>query len=236
MALPLSGPLSINMIRNELQIPSKINFSHDTAENDNSTSYALGYPPINKASYYRPTASNPAAISEWYGYDHTAVSTAYFYFSVNINSLTGSNQYIGAIRINIQRWVWQGFSYTLVYSSDFYYGNGTVATAIYSSLENPIYIVGLPASNNGGIPDRYRFYPEAKVNGLGDYSDSSIGYTVGFEYGYLVTSQYTPNTYPLATGYCGAVAREFTLPTATSTVRCHIHFNRVPQNRLVMVC
>ena len=65
MALPSSGALSMNDIRIELGIPSQAPFSLDTAENG-------GYVAINQCSPSRPSASNPATISEWYGYNHSA--------------------------------------------------------------------------------------------------------------------------------------------------------------------
>jgi len=65
MALPSSGTLGMNQIRVELGIPSQAPFSLDTAENG-------GYVPINQCSPSKPNPSNPAAISEWYGYNHAA--------------------------------------------------------------------------------------------------------------------------------------------------------------------
>lgn len=65
MALPSSGTLGMNSIRTELGIPSQAPFSLDTAENG-------GYVALNNCSPYKPNPSNPAAISEWYGYNHTA--------------------------------------------------------------------------------------------------------------------------------------------------------------------
>jgi len=64
MALPTSGSLSMNQIRTELGIPSQAPLSLDTAENG-------GYVAINQCSPLRPSAGNPASISEWYGYNHT---------------------------------------------------------------------------------------------------------------------------------------------------------------------
>lgn len=65
MALPSSGTLGMNQIRVELGIPSQAPFSLDTAENG-------GYVAINQCSNSQPSPSNPAKISEWYGYNHTA--------------------------------------------------------------------------------------------------------------------------------------------------------------------
>lgn len=65
MALPSSGTLGMNQIRVELGIPSQAPFSLDTAENE-------GYVALNQCSPSRPLSTNPAKISEWYGYNHTA--------------------------------------------------------------------------------------------------------------------------------------------------------------------
>ena len=64
MALPRSGQLSIRDIAAELgRLP--VQTSLDAAENGD-------YAPINRESRSRPNPSNPAAISEWYSYDHNA--------------------------------------------------------------------------------------------------------------------------------------------------------------------
>ena len=66
MALPSSGQISMSQIRTELGIPSQSPFSLDTAENG-------GYVAINTNSTSRPNSANPAAMSEWYSYNHSAV-------------------------------------------------------------------------------------------------------------------------------------------------------------------
>ena len=65
MALPSSGTLGMNQIRIELGISTQAPFSLDTAENG-------GYVSLNQCSPSLPFSGNPAAISEWYGYNHTA--------------------------------------------------------------------------------------------------------------------------------------------------------------------
>lgn len=65
MALPSSGTLGMNQIRVELGIPGQAPFSLDTAENE-------GYVALNRCSPFMPSSGNPAKISEWYGYNHTA--------------------------------------------------------------------------------------------------------------------------------------------------------------------
>jgi hypothetical protein len=65
MTLPSSGTLTMNAINSELGRSSNSQISLDTAENG-------GYGAINQNSRSRPNASNPAAMSEWYGYNHRA--------------------------------------------------------------------------------------------------------------------------------------------------------------------
>lgn len=82
MALPSSGQISMSQIRTELGIPSQAPFSLDTAENG-------GYVAINQNSTSRPSASNPAAMSEWYSYDHSAAGCN----APTINSVTRCSTY-----------------------------------------------------------------------------------------------------------------------------------------------
>ena len=65
MALPGSGPISMSMINGELNRAAESNISLDSAENG---SYAT----INTCSPSRPSATNPASMSEWYSYNHKA--------------------------------------------------------------------------------------------------------------------------------------------------------------------
>jgi len=67
MALPASGnSISISQINTELGRSSNAaNTSLDTAENG-------GYATINQCSGAKPNNNNPAAMSEWYSYDHSA--------------------------------------------------------------------------------------------------------------------------------------------------------------------
>lgn len=67
MALPSSGQISMSQINTELGRASNSQISLDTAENG-------GYATINTNSTSRPNASNPAAMSEWYSYNHSAAS------------------------------------------------------------------------------------------------------------------------------------------------------------------
>jgi hypothetical protein len=64
MALPASGPISMNDIRVELGFPSQSPFSLYTAETG-------GYVLLNQCSTFRPNGSTPDRIAEWYSYNHT---------------------------------------------------------------------------------------------------------------------------------------------------------------------
>lgn len=84
MALQSSGSISASQINTELVRSSSSGISLDSAENG---SYAA----INSCSPSRPNSSNPASMSEWYGYNHSfACCTAPTITSVTAgtNSLT----------------------------------------------------------------------------------------------------------------------------------------------------
>ena len=72
MTLPSSGTLTMNAINSELGRSSNSQISLDTAENG-------GYGAINQNSRSRPNASNPAAMSEWYGYNHNATGVIRYF-------------------------------------------------------------------------------------------------------------------------------------------------------------
>lgn len=63
MSLPLSGSISLSQINTELSRSASSQISLDSAENGT-------YAAVNNCSYYKPAAANPAAMSEWRGYDH----------------------------------------------------------------------------------------------------------------------------------------------------------------------
>jgi len=81
MALPMSGTISIDDIRQELG-RGDANFSLNNAEDG-------GYVAINPCSTYKPSSPNPAGISEWYGYDHTQPCVAYEFNSVTCDTSAG---------------------------------------------------------------------------------------------------------------------------------------------------
>jgi hypothetical protein len=84
MALSTTGPLSMGDINQELGRARTASISLDAAEN---SSYAT----INPNSPSKPSSSNPATISEWRGYNHTATapsiiitsySNGFLYFTI----------------------------------------------------------------------------------------------------------------------------------------------------------
>jgi hypothetical protein len=79
---PAGSPISLNTIRAELGILAESNLSLNTAEDGL-------YVPINPCSTFKPAVPNPAAISEWYGYNHTQPCVSYRYNSVSCETSTG---------------------------------------------------------------------------------------------------------------------------------------------------
>jgi hypothetical protein len=65
MTLPASGQISFSQINTELGRASNAQISLNTAEDG-------GYATINNCAQPKPNATNPAAISEWYSYNHSA--------------------------------------------------------------------------------------------------------------------------------------------------------------------
>lgn len=83
MTLPASGSsISMSQINTELGRSSTATISLDTAENG-------GYGAINTCASPYPLTSNPASLSEWYGYNHTAAcgnAVASYYFDGGIGT------------------------------------------------------------------------------------------------------------------------------------------------------
>jgi len=82
MALPNSGTISINMIRQELNLPVESNFSLNTAEDGL-------YVKINPCSTFKPAIPDPAQIDEWWGYNHTQPCISSEYKSVSCDTNVG---------------------------------------------------------------------------------------------------------------------------------------------------
>lgn len=72
-----SGTISMSQINSEFGRSSTAGISLDTAENG-------GYATINTASASRPSGTNPASMSEWYGYNHNASSSTPPTFAWNL--------------------------------------------------------------------------------------------------------------------------------------------------------
>jgi len=72
MTVPASGSLSLGRIRQELQNGNYSGGPYTTAATGLDTAENGGYATINTCSTLRPSATNPASMSEWYGYNHLA--------------------------------------------------------------------------------------------------------------------------------------------------------------------
>lgn len=72
MALPASGQISLADINVELGRSSNAQIDMDGAENGSIVT-------INVNSASRPSADNPASITEWYSYNHSAAPPCYSY-------------------------------------------------------------------------------------------------------------------------------------------------------------
>ncbi len=72
MTVPASGSLSLGRIRQELQNGNYSGGPYTSAATGLDTAENGGYATINTCSTLRPSATNPASMSEWYGYNHLA--------------------------------------------------------------------------------------------------------------------------------------------------------------------
>jgi len=87
MALPASGPISMDAIRVELGVPSQSPFSLDTARSG-------GYVTLNTSSPTLPPSTGQVSLSDWYSYDQTAASCD-CYQIVNEGNTTGNYSWTG---------------------------------------------------------------------------------------------------------------------------------------------
>ena len=85
MALQSSGTIKMSEINTELGRTSTATISLDSAENGT-------YATINTASASYPSASNPASMSEWYGYDHSASSASGYQALLSRDTTSSSNE------------------------------------------------------------------------------------------------------------------------------------------------
>jgi hypothetical protein len=100
MALPASGIIRMSQINTELGRSSTAAISLDTAENG-------GYATINVCSPSRPSSTNPATMSEWYSYNHTAscgptTYTATLYYNIQSGGSDTSAKIVYQIGTNSQ--------------------------------------------------------------------------------------------------------------------------------------
>jgi len=73
MALPASGPVSMSMIRTELEntgITSNLSLTLLGSMSGSGATRTSGYTPINQSSTNKPSPPFPASIGEWYGFDY----------------------------------------------------------------------------------------------------------------------------------------------------------------------
>lgn len=107
MALPASGPISMSMVRTELQNEGKsttFELSKIGCLLGSETNTGSGYVPVNRSATTKPTDDvTPSAITEWYSYNHSAnqncptgdISTptmlgSYLYYRINVTGSVGS--------------------------------------------------------------------------------------------------------------------------------------------------
>ena len=106
MTMPSSGTIRMSQINTELGRSSTATISLDTAENG-------GYVAINTLSSSRPSASNPAAMSEWYSYNHNAGPASYsFAFSSNgtNNVVVACGSYFGLSLYSSSSYLYTGLT------------------------------------------------------------------------------------------------------------------------------
>lgn len=89
MALPSPGnPISMDMIRAELGIPSQAPFSLDAARQG-------AYVPLNPYSSSRPPSSGPVSLASWYNYCHTC-TTLYTHTVYKAGNTAGLQNFVSA--------------------------------------------------------------------------------------------------------------------------------------------
>lgn len=112
--MPASGTISMSQINTELGRSSTATISLDTAENG-------GYATINVNSSSRPSASNPASLSEWYSYNHNAAPpVSYNYYGTYFTDPCGPQRDIyRRSSDNVFFW-YDGSNYNYI-GGDYYY-------------------------------------------------------------------------------------------------------------------
>ncbi len=119
MALPLSGPLSLNDIRIEQNQSAKSPYSLIDA-----STAATGYSIINQDSFFKPNNTPPCSISEWYGYSAFTIvwnnisNTKLDIYVNNTLTLTTSATISGVFDVNLNDTFYATFT-PLSYSPGF---------------------------------------------------------------------------------------------------------------------
>lgn len=125
MTLPSSGQISFDQIRIELGVPTQAPFSLDAAENGT-------YVPLQQCTTPRPSSTNPAAISEWYGYNHSATA------SVAYTGMEGSSTPgIGVVDSFTACSLGVNYGYTVYVYSDVHYAYNTCTTGLNNFFGQP---------------------------------------------------------------------------------------------------
>jgi|ETN01SMinimDraft_4_1059930.scaffolds.fasta_scaffold08840_3 hypothetical protein len=126
MALASSGQISMSQINTELGRSSSSQISLDSAENG---SYAT----INSNSSSKPSSSNPASMSEWYSYNHSAggIVTDNLVFHMDAGNTSSLSSYSNGASINNVTWsdlqnsynaTIKGSTYTTTYGGGINFG------------------------------------------------------------------------------------------------------------------
>lgn len=182
MALPSSGSISLSQINTELNRSATANISLDTAENG-------GYATINGCSIYRPLSSNPASMSEWYSYNHTATCTL-CNTDISLNFSANSTTYYNTS---------QNFNITSL-------GDFTPVLIIDSTTANVTVSIAISDPLTGGLGDFY-----LQNIGAGTYTFEELGvFTTG-----VIT--YAMSIWPAAGGtVTGSIRMKVLCPTTLS--------------------
>ena len=151
--MPASGTISMSQINTELGRASTTSISLDTAENG-------GYGAINQASGSKPSASNPAALSEWYSYNHNASSQINVSYDISFAPYGG----IGNITKNGVRVI----------------RTSTSAIGTFSSVTGDVIVASITSPTGGTVR-----YAEVEVYVNGVFLGSNVG-TVNASYTFTI--------------------------------------------------
>lgn len=161
MALPSSGTIRFSQINTELGRASNATIAIDDAENG-------GYVAINQASTSKPNSADSAKISEWYGYNHTAATSATVNVNITLDLVAGAT---GTVRFfvngaeHFRRSVAGVYNVSATNVTSFYF-TLTAPSANFNTLE--VFNVGPPGNfyetGSIGTITSYTYYPTATEN------------------------------------------------------------------------